>query len=544
VALLSLLLAVLVFLAAWEMFGPWEALVALGIGAFEPNLIAHGSIVTTDMAISTTAFGAMYALYRYGRDQTWLRLLVSGVAFGLMFAAKHSAVIFVGIFFVLAIADAIVFRKTETRPMSQIFRRVGASAGIFLIGLGILWSFYAFRYRAIPNEGAPTISAADHIKQEGRPESIESLPAKATVAISQTRIFPESYVLGMADVIAWGSRNTVIFDKNYPNGKWFFFPVIFAVKTNLALVFLLPVGLIFPIFNRDKWREVMFLLVPPIVFFLFASSSNFTNSVRHILAIYGFLIVLASAGAVWLCRKFLALRYALVALLVVNAAAGLRAAPNYLAFANDLWGGYENQHRIFASDTGQSMKLISEYVAREGIQDCWLTDIVHPEMIAFVQPCRPMPSGLRPLVSRNAIDPVPPVIEGTVFVGHRELPPQSGIEYLPISRSEPIAFIGGTTYVYRGRFEIPLAAAISRFHRANAFLRVGDLDQAMAESRQAVELAPDDPRPHLVLGMALIRAQTAEEGRSELELAAALAAKDPTFRNFEVRARQELSRSQ
>jgi 4-amino-4-deoxy-L-arabinose transferase-like glycosyltransferase len=38
-AILSLLLAVLLFLAAWEMFGRWEALTALALLAFEPNLI-------------------------------------------------------------------------------------------------------------------------------------------------------------------------------------------------------------------------------------------------------------------------------------------------------------------------------------------------------------------------------------------------------------------------------------------------------------------------------------------------------------------------
>jgi dolichyl-phosphate-mannose--protein O-mannosyl transferase len=64
-SLMSLLLAVLVFFAAREMFGRWEALTALAILAFEPNLIAHGSLVTTDMALTTTMFAAAYALYRY-----------------------------------------------------------------------------------------------------------------------------------------------------------------------------------------------------------------------------------------------------------------------------------------------------------------------------------------------------------------------------------------------------------------------------------------------------------------------------------------------
>ena len=541
-SLMSLILALLVFLAAWEMFGRWEALTALAIVAFEPSLIAFGSLVLTDVAISATAFGSVYALYRFGKHHTWPHFFIAAFALGLMLAAKHSAVIFVGILFALLIADALLFRR-PAKPLShRMLLPVATFAGMFLIGLAILWSFYGFRYRAIPNDAAPTISVADYIKENGRPESVKGFPARATAAISHMHIFPEAYVLGMADVIAWGSRNTVILGHNYPAGKWFFFPLAFLVKTNIALLFLLPLGLIFLYLHRERRREAMFLIAPPVIFFLVASSSTFTNSVRHILPIYGFLIVISSAGAIWLCRKFNMLQYALVALLIFNAAAAVRTAPNYLAFANVFWGGYENIHRIFLSDLGQNMKSVSEYLAREDVKDCWIVASVHPEMIRSVQPCRPMPSSLRIIISRNLIDPVPPVIDGTIVLNERDVPPLGGDEYVPITKSEPIAFIGGNIFVYRGRFEVPLAAAISRVHRSGYFLRMNDVDQSIAEARQALELGPNDPRTHLALGLALGRGGQKEEARSELEKAADLAKVDVRFRNQEVRARHELER--
>jgi tetratricopeptide (TPR) repeat protein len=541
-SLMSLLLALLVFLAAWEMFGRWEALTALGIVAFEPSLIAFGSLVLTDLAISATAFGAVYALYRFVKDRTWPRFLLAAFAIGLMLAAKHSAVIFVGILLALLIADAVLFRRFATPLKHRLLMQVATFAGMFLIGLAILWSFYGFRYRAISNETAPTISVADYIRENGRPESVQGFPARATEAISRLHIFPESYVLGMADVIAWGSRNTVIFGRNYATGKWFFFPVAFAVKTNVALLLLLPLGLIFLYCAQEKWREGLFLILPVVVFFIFASCSDFTNSVRHILPIYGFLIVLSSAGAIWVCRKFDKLRYALIVLLVFNAAAAARTAPHYLAFANDLWGGYQNIHRICLSDIGQNMKGVSEYLAREGVRDCWIVAFVHPDMIRSVQPCRPMPSGVRIMISRNLIDPLPSVIDGTIVLTERDVPPLGGDEYMPITKSEPIALIGGNTFVYRGRFEVPLVAAMSRVHRSGYFLRISDVDQAISEARQAAELGPSDPRTHLALGLALARSGQKEEARGELEKAAEMAKADVRFRNAEVRARQELGR--
>ena len=146
------------------------------------------------------------------------------------------------------------------------------------------------------------------------------------------------------------------------------------------------------------------------------------------------------------------------------------------------------------------------------------------------------------MISRNLIDPVPPVIDGTIVLTERDVPPLGGDEYVPIRKSEPIAFIGGNIFVYRGRFEIPLAAAMSRVHRSGYFLRANDLDQAIKEGREAAELGPNDPRTHLALGLALARSGQKEAARSELEKAAELAKADPRFRNQEVRARFELER--
>jgi len=83
---------------------------------------------------------------------------------------------------------------------------------------------------------------------------------------------------------------------------------------------------------------------------------------------------------------------------------------------------------------------------------------------------------------------------------------------------------------------------MSHVHRSGYFLRASDVDNAIAEGRQAAELGRDDPRTHLALGLALGRSGQKEEARSELAKAAELANADVRFRNQEVRARQELER--
>jgi hypothetical protein len=186
---------------------------------------------------------------------------------------------------------------------------------------------------------------------------------------------------------------------------------------------------------------------------------------------------------------------------------------------------------------------VNQYLEREQISDCWFAAFGHADLIRVTQPCRVLPSGMSQFVSQNVIEPVPPVIEGTVLVSVNELPPRGGNEYLPIAQSKPIAQIGGNIFVYRGRFEVPLAAAVSRAARAAQFTSLNHLEEAVAEGRKAVELAPDDPRPHLALGVALARAGQKDEARRELEAANQLVASNPAlFLNVGLRASQEARR--
>lgn len=542
--LLSMALAVLVFFATREMFGKWEALTALAILAFEPNLIAHGALVTTDMALTATAFGAAFALYRYSKDPTLLRFIVVGLAFGIMLAAKHSAVILAAIFFGVFIVDAVIYRRPELTLPKAMLRRFVAFAGVFLISLAVLWSFYGFRYYALPNATENLVSVEEYIKNNGRPEMTESLPAQLVTTANKLRVFPESYILGLADIVAAGSRNVSIFGKDYPTGQWFYFPVAFVVKSSIALLLLLPLGLVFAFFEKEKRREMLFVLVPPLVFFALSLTSKLNIGVRHILPVYAFFIVAGAVGAVWACGRIRVFRYVLAGLLLFHFFTAVRTAPNYIAFANDFFGGPNNSYRVFrdsSSEWGQNYKLIDEYIASEKVADCWFAGIGNIEVMRVSQPCRIMPDRLLRGMSSQINEIVPPVVEGTVLVSVNNLPPKGGAEYAVFTNAEPVAQIGGTIFVYRGRFDMRVASALSRVIRASQFLRLKRFDEAIAEGRAAVEIAPEDARTHLSLAFAFLRAVRQAEARSEFEAVIEASKTSPTqFRTQEVIARREL----
>ena len=529
-ALMSLFLALIIFLAAREMFGNWEAVVALGLLAFEPNIIAHGSLVTTDMAVAATMFAAFYAFYRYRKNPTWIRFLIVGLATGATLASKHSGILILPIIFLLFVADFFFSRRMEieTGVRRRFFPRIAAFAGIFVIALGVLWAFYGFRYDAVPNDSQPPALVASIF--DGAPPEILNSPVVKTMR-NVARIFPESYAAGLFYIMRGGNRPMFLLGEIYPTARWFYFPVAFSIKTSVALLVSLALSLLTIGLYRTCRREMLFLLLPAFLFFAVSLTSGLNIGVRHILPVYPFFIVAAAAGICYWSRKYSFARYFLIALLIFHAVAAFRTAPNYLAFANDFWGGTNNTYRLLSDSNvewGQNYKLVREYVARENIQDCRIAAFGAGEMVRAYQPCGLMPNDYGWNFTEQLVEPIPPVVEGTFFVSVASFPPLAGDEYEPILKTAPIAQIGGGIFVYRGRFEVPLAAALSYAGRAEQFIELNRLDEAVADAQKAVELAPDDPRSHLALAFAL-SSNRPDEAHSELETSIKLAETNPSM---------------
>src|SRR5258708_9950492 len=123
-SILTILLALLVFVATREFFGMGAAFIALTLIAFEPNLLAHGARVTTDAGLSCFMFGTIYAFYRYVKSPSAWRLAVVGLAAGLALAAKHTGILVIPMLALLAICEVLRGRLAKQhgpeRPVGTI----------------------------------------------------------------------------------------------------------------------------------------------------------------------------------------------------------------------------------------------------------------------------------------------------------------------------------------------------------------------------------------------------------------------------------------
>jgi hypothetical protein len=542
-SLLTLLLALLAFLAAREMFGNAAGLTALALLAFDPNLLAHGALVTTDAGLSCFLLAGVYAFYRYVKAPSWPRIALTGLAAGLALATKHTGLLILPILTLLALAEWLGRSGSgETAPATRRtrgLRLAGALALVAILALFVLWAFYGFRYAARPDGLALNPPAAEILSQAPK-----AYQATALGTLARWRVLPESYLCGLADVFVMEAYyRSYLVGKAYPHGVWFYFPCAYLVKSTLAFL-ILPVVIVVAIVKRRvARREILFLAVPPLFYLLVAMSSRMNIGVRHILPMYAFIAILG-AGALWaLASTDKRWVYAMVGVLALHVGSSVRAFPSNMAYSNELWGGPSRTHRYLSdsnSDWAQQLKSLKKYLDARGVRDCWFAYFGQgtADVAYYGIPCRALPT-LDGFWLRE-VPQVPAEIEGTVVIsagvlsgfeaGPGALHPYGSFEKIP-----PTAQIDGGLFVYDGRFPIPLASSLARAEKAEAELAAGRADVALEDARQAVALAPTAVKPNVVLGDALSALGRPEEARRVNETALTAARTiEPEFQTFWV----------
>ena len=537
--LFSLLLAWVLFRAGNRMLGSWGGAIAVGMLALEPTLIAHGSLVTTDMIITVATMAAALVMFRAREMRRTTAVLSMGLAIGFMLAAKHSAIVILPGLFLTFLLDAFSSRGTQGRAWLLV-KPAAQLAVASLLALLVLWAFYEFRYAAAPGQ-AHGIDLAEHLARLGPAGIVDGFSGKVLLTLGGLRVFPESYLLGLADIIATGDRPSRILGHAYPTGQWFYFPIALSVKTSIPLLLLAPVGALSLFRQPGKRRVLLYLVMPPALYFLTCMTSGINIGIRHVLPVYPFLIMLAVAGAQALWRVGAAWKGGLCVLFAYQLFTVARIAPDYTPFANDFWGGSERTHLIL-SDTnvewGQSVKRVGDYVREQHVERCWFVGVGSPKLHRREQPCALLPDGYR-WVLLDAVEPaVPRVIEGTVFLGVRMLPPRGGPEYLPLLDAGHETLLAGSILVFKGRFDLPLVAALSHARRADALVAAGQYAAAVEDARRGVALGPNDPRVRISLAAALASHGERDAALAELAQARRLVQRQPRVYGF-VRPRLE-----
>jgi hypothetical protein len=230
-------------------------------------------------------------------------------------------------------------------------------------------------------------------------------------------------------------------------GWWYYFPVVFAVKSTMAglaaALLLLAAGLA-ALWRRSAPFLWLGVLVPPAIYFVFSMTSAINIGMRHILPVYPFLYL---AVAVLLTRANAArwARYAAVSLAALQIAECASIFPDYLAFFNAISGGPGNgPHYLVDSniDWGQDIKKLRNWLRAHGTDTARIWYFGNAQMYYYGIRADPFPD---PLDEKgwNALDGYA-VSSVTVLQG----------VYVPLNQvarlrlRDPIAKVGWSMYVY------------------------------------------------------------------------------------------------
>ena len=517
---LSLLTALLLFRAGRRMFGGLAGVLALLLFVFDPNVLAHGSLISTDMGSACFLFAGVYGFYRYARQPSWRWLLATGLLAGLATVAKFTGVLIVPMLLLLAMAESV--RRCDRATLRRL---LGAWVAVVLCAWMVLWAIYGFRY-------APAARGLELSPALG--PYLASMPQRADAAalalLARFHLLPEAYLWGLANTkITEMEYTSYFFGRVYRHGPWQYFPVAFLIKSTLPLLLLL---LLAPLAwhgrRRGYGRELLFLLAPVGVYIAVITGSHFDIGARHLMPVYPFLYVIAGAAAAMLLRRGGGWAALAAGLLAWQAVTEVRIAPNFMAYGNEAWGGPLQVRRYLSDanvDWGQQLKTVKQYLDANHISNCWFAyfpdGAVQPQDYGIGCKRLPTPSGLwwfrLPMT-------VPPRIEGTVLISESDL---DGVEsgdgvlnpYEAFRHMQPVAILQDGVYVYRGKFAVPLASAWVDVRRSGELAHAGQTEQAMEVAEEAAKLAPDSPRVQLQLADVLALQQRWTEAADHYRMA-------------------------
>jgi len=121
-------LLALVWFGARKIFGVEAAIIASSLFVFEPNILAHGALVATDVAAAFGFLAAVLALYLYFESRVAFYLILTGGATGIALAVKHSGVLLAPALLALAALDPLFVSASLKSRARLIFKNLAAVA--------------------------------------------------------------------------------------------------------------------------------------------------------------------------------------------------------------------------------------------------------------------------------------------------------------------------------------------------------------------------------------------------------------------------------
>ncbi len=378
--LLSVVTALLLYWWAYFRLGPLPALLAQILFTFEPNLLAHGCLVTTDMGAVVTILAAAIAFDCFVHCPSWPRFGLAACLFGLAWLAKHAAVVMLPVFLIVVVLSppACHWLGVSRNALSPV-RALRAVLLFFVLSYLVIWAGYGFEI------GSIRLASADiETMEQASPEISASTGILERYLPAYTHF---EGLLRQREHAASGHITWFLGRLRY-SGSWLYYPVLFCVKSTAAFLALWVIGtaLIVRNLQRRDYRMSVVWLTPLVYLAVLMCFNRATIGYRHALPVLPFFCLWAAWGVreilipriatlprlVAVLRRNHPLRIRVVflcVLLVAHVISTLYVHPYEITYFNEPAGGPASA-LVWATDSnadwGQALLSLSEFVRENG----------------------------------------------------------------------------------------------------------------------------------------------------------------------------------
>ena len=362
--LATLTLTVFVFLWSYDLYGESAAIAASVLCMLSPNLIAHGTLTTTDAYLALAFVASMYFFRRYLQQPTTTRAMVSGLVLAVAQVTKPFAIV---LYPIVAVVLLIAFVRHSTRasfsPRRLLVFAIAAAAS-FIAVLNVAYCF-----------DRPFVSLGSYRFETNLFSRLQNVAMASHLPVP----VPYPYLQGM-DLTVYSSRtgrtsnNYLLGELRDPNARDFrpfasYYVVAWFFKEPIGLQILFLWGLLW-VFRRRPLNEIFFgeglLLIVAAVLAVWLSLFNGAQiGIRHVLPALAVEVVIASAAFTHFQAKHWSVKTILCLLVVWVAVSVGRYYPQMIPYMNEWVRDPRYAWKILADsnlDWGQDDALVHEFL--------------------------------------------------------------------------------------------------------------------------------------------------------------------------------------
>lgn len=337
---------------AGRLGGPVAARAGVLFAALDPNLTAHASVATTDMALAGSTALALWAAIAQRQQPTALRAAGLGALIGLALTAKFSAILLTP----LALGAAFLKANAWSRK----------AAREFAICLGCSWLVIVGAYGGSrvfkPLDASPWRSEVFKSLAAAAPRLPVPLPLSFLEGIDRSRARDAAGETPIVAILGQVSQRPL----------WYYFVAAWALKTPIGLMLVSLIFLPWLFLNARKRPEFAWLLAHQFVSLLFFSLAFKTQlGFRYTLMLVPITCAMAAAAASIALHS-----RAMVPLAVLVAGLSVAETARYwgdpLAFSNALVQPKSKAYLFLANadiDWNQNRNRWDKYRRIEGLPD-------------------------------------------------------------------------------------------------------------------------------------------------------------------------------